>query len=68
MSESSLASKLPDGLQSSPPKARELTIIFPAEHVVLIAINREKVMNCLNIDTMHDLADVWKWYDAEPSL
>jgi len=51
-----------------PPLCDEAIVSFPAEHVMLVTIDRQKKMNTTNRKLNWQLDAVWKWYDNEPSL
>ena len=55
-------------LRSQPPPCQHFTISFPAQHVLLVTINRPKAMNSIPISGHEDGMALWKWYDQEPSL
>lgn len=51
-----------------PPPLDEGRITFPAEHVMLVTITREKKMNTTNRRLNWQLDDIWHWFDEEPAL
>jgi len=51
-----------------PPTPTFLKLSFPAPRVVLVTMDREKDMNCINADGSDELASVWTWLDSEPNL
>jgi hypothetical protein len=55
-------------LQSQPPTSSAYLVSYPAQHVVLLTINRPKVMNCIHSQGHWDMDEFFIWFDAEPSL
>lgn len=51
-----------------PPNCDEARITFPAQHVLLVTIDRAKKMNTTNHLLNWQLDTVWKWFDEEPAL
>ncbi|CZR65195.1 related to enoyl-CoA hydratase/carnithine racemase [Phialocephala subalpina] len=51
-----------------PPPTSFLKISYPAEHVVLATMSREKDLNCMNASAIWEMEDFWKWFDDEPTL
>lgn len=51
-----------------PPTSPNFLLSYPAEHILLMTINREKAMNSIST-AMHWEADsIFQWFDNEPSL
>ena len=59
---------IPDWIENSYPHVEHSLVSFPAKHILLVTINREKYMNCLPVEATIELGALWKWYDAEPEL
>lgn len=55
-------------LQSQPPTSEAYLVSYPAQHVVLLTINRPKVMNCIHAQGHWDMDAFFQWFDHEPSL
>lgn len=53
---------------SSPPDVADTLISFPAPHILLVTLNRPKLLNAIHTQQHKDLDGLWKWYDSEPSL
>jgi hypothetical protein len=54
---------------SKPPThSGELKVSFPAEHVLLLALNRPKMLNAMSPQLEADLNLVLAWFDDEPEL
>lgn len=51
-----------------PPDCKIVELSFPAPHVLLVTINRERAMNSIPFDGHWEGKAVWEWYDEEPSL
>ena len=47
-----------------PPRCDECEITFPAEHVVLVAIAREKKMNTTTRALSYQLDALFRWFDS----
>lgn len=52
----------------APPPVQDVDISFPSKHVLLVTLNRPKHLNAIYRDLHPQLAALWAWYDAEPSL
>lgn len=50
------------------PAVQHTLVTFPKPHVLLVTLNRPKAFNALQRATHPQLAALWDWYDAEPSL
>lgn len=57
-----------DQLASPPPETPFFGISYPAPHVMLVTINREKAMNALPTAAHWQGERLWRWFDDEPSL
>ncbi|KAH8704744.1 putative carnitinyl-CoA dehydratase [Talaromyces proteolyticus] len=57
-----------DKLESKPPSSQYYLLSYPAPHVLLVTINREKHRNALNYDAHWDAEAIFRWFDKEPSL
>ena len=53
---------------SPAPHVADTLISFPVPHVLLVTLNRPKLLNAIHTQQHKDLAALWKWYDSEPSL
>ncbi|KAJ9129907.1 Crotonase, core [Coniochaeta hoffmannii] len=51
-----------------PPDCSVVQLSFPAPHVMLVTINREKSMNSIPMRGHWEGEAVWTWFDDEPSL
>lgn len=53
----------------TPPKTtEELLVSFPAEHVLLLTMNRPKQLNAMTPQMQEDLRSVLNWFENEPDL
>lgn len=53
----------------TPPKTTdELLVSFPAEHVLLLTMNRPKQLNAMTPQMQEDLRSVLNWFENEPDL
>ncbi|KAI0508791.1 enoyl-hydratase [Xylaria bambusicola] len=59
---------LPPGLSSSPPPVPNVLVSFPAQHILLVTLNRSKQLNAIPRPQHLALDELWTWYDEEPSL
>ncbi|CRG84616.1 hypothetical protein PISL3812_01878 [Talaromyces islandicus] len=57
-----------DQLHSQPPSSQYYLLSYPAPHVLLVTINREKHRNALNYQAHWDADAIFRWFDKEPSL
>ena len=58
-------------LITQPPPSSPSSIFilsYPAQHVLLVTINREHSMNCISIQAHWDAEAIFTWFDSEPSL
>jgi enoyl-CoA hydratase/carnithine racemase len=53
---------------SPPPACSVVELSFPADHVLLVTINRERAMNAIPMAGHWEGEALWHWFDAEPSL
>ncbi|KAI1153921.1 enoyl-hydratase, partial [Nemania diffusa] len=60
--------KLPLTLSSPPPPVLDVLVSFPAEHILLVTLNRPKQLNAIPRPQHFALEALWTWYDAEPTL
>ncbi|KAF4126523.1 1,4-Dihydroxy-2-naphthoyl-CoA synthase [Geosmithia morbida] len=58
---------MPD-FASPPPACKVAELGFPAPHVMLVTINRQRAMNSITMDGHWEGRAIWDWYDDEPSL
>lgn len=59
---------LPPTLSSPPPTVPHVTVSFPAQHVLLVTLNRPKQLNAISRPMHFALEKLWDWYDEEASL
>lgn len=57
-----------DTFTTPPPKCTVVELSVPAEHVLLVTINRERSMNAVDMDGHWECEALWTWFDAEPTL
>jgi enoyl-CoA hydratase/carnithine racemase len=57
-----------ESLQTQPPSSKYYILSYPAPHVLLVTINREKQRNALNHEAHWDGDAIFRWFDKEPSL
>ncbi|KAK2627800.1 hypothetical protein QTJ16_002446 [Diplocarpon rosae] len=55
-------------LQTQPPAADSFILSYPAQHIVLITIDRPQQMNSLPYQAHWEADGIMNWFDAEPSL
>lgn len=56
-------------VQLDPPKhSDELQVSFPAEHVILLTMNRPKALNSMSKQLENDIRITLNWFDDTPSL
>ncbi|KAL1895487.1 hypothetical protein Sste5346_005295 [Sporothrix stenoceras] len=53
---------------SQPPAVPDVLVTFPAQHVMLVTINRPRQLNSLPSTYHAPLDRLFKWYDNEPAL
>lgn len=53
---------------SPPPRVSDTLITFPHPQVLVATLNRPKQLNAIHTQQHKDLADLWRWYDSEPTL
>lgn len=51
-----------------PQHSDQLLVDFPADHVLLLTLNRPKALNAMTPQMTTDLERVLDWFDNEPSL
>ncbi|TEB18552.1 enoyl-CoA hydratase/carnithine racemase [Coprinellus micaceus] len=51
-----------------PHTSEQLLVSFPAEHVLLLTLNRPKQLNAMTPQMQNDLKQVLNWFEDEPSL
>lgn len=57
-----------DKLSTPPPATSHYTLSYPARHVLLVTINREKAMNSIPMAGHWEGELLWHWFDDEPEL
>ena len=55
-------------LETPPPKTPFYVLSFPAPHVLLVTIDRERSLNAIPMAGHWDGERLWRWFDDEPSL
>ncbi|CAI6101175.1 unnamed protein product [Clonostachys chloroleuca] len=55
-------------IRSPYPNVPDTIISTPVPHVLLVKLNRPKQLNALRREMHYHLANLWTWYDSEPSL
>lgn len=56
------------GFSSPPPRSSILQLSYPAQHVLLVTINREPAMNSVPLAGHWEGESLWQWFDQEPQL
>jgi enoyl-CoA hydratase/carnithine racemase len=51
-----------------PPHSNELKVSFPADHVLLLSMNRPKALNAMSRQMEEDIKIVLNWFDEQVSL
>lgn len=52
-----------------PPKhSNELKVSFPAEHVIVLTMNRPKTLNSMSRQLENDIRVILNWFDDSPNL
>lgn len=59
---------LPKSLTGPPPTVPDTLVSFPSEHVLLVTLNRPQQLNAIPTTSHPLFDDLWRWYEAEPSL
>ncbi|EMD65272.1 hypothetical protein GGP41_010190 [Bipolaris sorokiniana] len=54
--------------QTTPPPTSHVLLSYPADHVLLVTINREKQMNSIPFEGHLEMGEVFDWFDHEPNL
>lgn len=57
-----------DQLETQPPATPIYELSYPAPHVLLVTINREKALNSITLQGHWEGERLWHWFDDEPSL
>ncbi|KAL4891853.1 ClpP/crotonase-like domain-containing protein [Aspergillus ambiguus] len=57
-----------DSLVTNPPPTTTYQLSFPAPHILLVTINREKARNAIHMDGHVEGDAIFTWFDHEPSL
>lgn len=57
-----------DRLTIQPPATPLYKLSYPARHVLLVTIDRERSMNAIPISGHWDGERLWHWFDDEPEL
>ncbi|KAJ4358566.1 uncharacterized protein N0V89_003150 [Didymosphaeria variabile] len=53
---------------TQPPPTSHVLLTYPAPHVLLVTINRERQMNSIPYAGHTEMGQVFDWYDREPNL
>lgn len=61
-------SEMSSNFKVSTPATSSVLISYPSPHVLLVTLNRAKVLNAIDIATAYELEALFKWYDATPQL
>lgn len=51
-----------------PPSIPDVVVSVPADHVLLVTLNRPQQLNALRREAHYLLDQLWTWYENEPSL
>ena len=51
-----------------PPHADHVILAFPSPHIMLVAFNRPKAMNAVDVAMRLDLEAIFNWFETEPDL
>ncbi|KAL5117723.1 hypothetical protein ACEQ8H_004333 [Pleosporales sp. CAS-2024a] len=54
--------------QTRPPPTSHVLLSYPADHVLLVTIHREKQMNSIPFAGHLEMGQVFDWFDREPNL
>ena len=54
--------------QTTPPPTSHTLLTYPAPHVLLVTINRERAMNSIPFACHTEMGEVFAWFDSEPEL
>lgn len=54
--------------KTPPPSVPNTLLSFPAQHVLLVTLNRPAQLNAIPTSQHKRLAALWDWFDAEPAL
>ena len=55
-------------LKSPPPSTPSFLVSFPRPHILLVTINRQHAMNSITMAGHAEGAELFQWFDEEPSL
>jgi enoyl-CoA hydratase/carnithine racemase len=55
-------------LGTPPPTSSAFLLSYPAEHILLVTINRENARNSIPTYAHWDADAIFNWFDSEPSL
>lgn len=53
---------------TAPKTSEEVLLSFPAEHILLLTLNRPKSLNAMTPTMQSDIQTVLDWVDNEPSI
>ncbi|KAF8588381.1 enoyl-CoA hydratase/carnithine racemase [Ramaria rubella] len=56
------------GLTTAAPTVSLVKIDIPADHVLLLTLNRPRSLNAVSIELANDVQSVLAWFDSEPEL
>lgn len=54
--------------ETQPPKCEGCIISYPAPHILLVTINRERQMNSIGHVLHWQMHSLFNWFDSEPTL
>lgn len=63
-----MSSPLPKSLTGPPPAVPDTLVSFPSAHVLLVTLDRPRQLNAIPTTSHPLFDDLWRWYEAEPSL
>jgi enoyl-CoA hydratase/carnithine racemase len=55
-------------LRSRPRKYRYFDVSFPGERIIQVTINRPEKLNCIDLPTSREIAEIWELFDQDESL
>lgn len=55
-------------LKSQPPTSSSFILSYPAEHILLVTINRPSAMNSIPMPAHWEAESIFNWFDYEPTL
>lgn len=55
-------------LRSKPLQYKHFKVTFPQDRIVLITLDRQKQLNCIDKATSREIAEIWELFDQDDSL